>query len=737
MSDPESSNAPLAEELASLRRRLAALEAVAAENRQYREALAEQEAGFRRVVEQTAAGYFRVDLELRFVRVNQAWLLMHGYTSADEVVGQHVSGIVLSPLADLEEHRRRLLAGATISAAEFSVRHKNGSIGYVTCSVHPVIQQGEVTGMEGFSIDITERKRAEEQVRRTTRALRALSQSNRAMVRAEQEQELLEDVCRIIVHTAGYRAAWVAFPGQPPEKAVVPVAECGFAEGLLKTLGVTWNDTAHGRGIVGTALRTHQTIVVQNILSDPRLAPWRNTAIDMGCASCAALPILSGDQCFGALAIYAPESDAFDAAELELLADLADNLAYGITSRRVRKTHQTAQEALTESKGQLEALLRSLPAFVFLLDDAGHYLEILTDTEDMLPRSPNRGRGHHISEVLPAALAQRVQEVIDEAFRSRATQVMEYAIDGPDSRRWYEGRTTPVRGLSGSRPAVVWVVHEITARKQAEEALRRSHSELEQRVQARTAELAAANERLRAEVAERMRAEEVVQQEQRRLRQLLEVYEQHRQLIAYDIHDTVCQRLTGALMTFEGCTRQLRPECQAATREGFARVLQLLQEGIRESRRLMSGLRPPILDESGLVAAIDYLVCENQGVSGLEVSFDHDVRFHRLVPPLETAIFRIVQEGLTNAQRHSSSQRVRIRLSHAGGPIRVEIEDWGKGFDPRHVHENRFGLEGMRERVQLFGGTLQIDSQPGQGTRIRVELPAIEGGLKEFGPATA
>src|SRR5208282_3161645 len=149
-----------------------------------------------------------------------------------------------------------------------------------------------------------------------------------------------------------------------------------------------------------------------------------------------------------------------------------------------------------------------------------------------------------------------------------------------------------------------------SAQKQAEVLLRESHQQLEKRVELRTQELTTANEQLRTEIAHRKLAEEAIQREQQVLRQLLEVYEKHRQVAAYELHDGVIQTVTGALMTLEACLHLLPKEIKDSAGEGFGRVTHLLRDGIAEARQLMRGLRPLELDESGLVSAIENLVYE-------------------------------------------------------------------------------------------------------------------------------
>ena len=108
----------------------------------------------------------------------------------------------------------------------------------------------------------------------------------------------------------------------------------------------------------------------------------------------------------------------------------------------------------------------------------------------------------------------------------------------------------------------------------------------------------------------------------------------------------------------------------------------------------------------------------------LQVEFSHDLQFSRLARPLETVVFRIIQEAITNAEKHSGSDKVRLSLVQGDNQLQLEVRDWGVGFDPEGVGESRFGLRGMRERAQLFGGCATIDSSPA-GTRIIVGLPIV------------
>jgi PAS domain S-box-containing protein len=226
------------------------------------------------------------------------------------------------------------------------------------------------------------------------------------------------------------------------------------------------------------------------------------------------------------------------------------------------------------------------------------------------------------------------------------------------------------------------------------------------------------------DITERKEAERRIRREQENLKQLLNLYDRDRQLISYEIHDGLAQHLAGAMAQFE-VYRASRNTATETAERAFTLGQVELAKGLRETRRLISDLRPPILDESGIVAAIELLTHEQSQQSGLRISFQHRVAFERLAPPLENAMYRVVQESVTNVIRHSQSKECWIRLEQRDDRVWLEIKDQGVGFDPVQPHQGRFGLIGLRERARLLGGRASIKSAPGQGTRVTIVLPLV------------
>ena len=225
------------------------------------------------------------------------------------------------------------------------------------------------------------------------------------------------------------------------------------------------------------------------------------------------------------------------------------------------------------------------------------------------------------------------------------------------------------------------------------------------------------------DITARKLAEEKLRAEREFLRVLIKAHERERQLMAYEIHDGLVQYITAALWHLESAAE--RAQFDAESRHNVDKTQQLLRQALAEGRRVLSGLRPPVLDEQGIVVALDYLAAENALPGKLDIEVDLDVHFRRLEPLLEGAIFRIVQESLSNVRKHSRAKKAHVRLAECGDRLLLTIEDHGCGFCTSTVPRDRFGLQGISKRAELLGGSAKFESAPGKGTKVIVDLPLI------------
>jgi PAS domain S-box-containing protein len=204
------------------------------------------------------------------------------------------------------------------------------------------------SGERWQKIQTSEQQEKESELRKVNRALKALGQSSEAMMRANNEKAYLEDVCKIIVEDCGYKMVWIGLAEEDAAKSVRPVAWSGFEQGYLDTLKITWADSERGHGPTGTAIRTGKPCGCRNMLTDPNVKPWRSEALKRGFQSSIAVPLLSQGKAFGAITIYSKEQDPFSEEEVELLAKLADDVAYGIGALRDRMALHEYTEKLSD-----------------------------------------------------------------------------------------------------------------------------------------------------------------------------------------------------------------------------------------------------------------------------------------------------------------------------------------------------------------------------------------------------
>jgi PAS domain S-box-containing protein len=297
------------------------------------------------------------DRDSRYIAVNEPFSEACG-VAAQDLVGKTDLDIWPAELArryrrdDLEVMRTK----KSIRVEEPMVDKRRQGLYWIETVKSPILnEKNEVVGTTGIARDITERRKMEEALRQTSRALKAITECDQAMMRATNESELLNEICRIIVEVGGYRMAWVGFAENDDGKTVRPVALKGFDAGYVNNIRVSWGDTEYGQGPVGRAIRTGEPAIIKNIREDQALAPWWEEALKRGYVSILALP-LKDRQPFGALAIYATEASPFDEEEISLLVGLANDLAYGIAAIRASAEHQRAEKALRESERKLRFL---------------------------------------------------------------------------------------------------------------------------------------------------------------------------------------------------------------------------------------------------------------------------------------------------------------------------------------------------------------------------------------------
>jgi signal transduction histidine kinase len=203
-------------------------------------------------------------------------------------------------------------------------------------------------------------------------------------------------------------------------------------------------------------------------------------------------------------------------------------------------------------------------------------------------------------------------------------------------------------------------------------------------------------------------------------RRVVEAQELERRRLARELHDETGQALTSILLGLKGLEDAVGSD---DARSAVAGLRDLVVATLQDVRRLAVELRPKVLDDFGLVPALERLTESFAAQTEIDVRFESGLGDERLAEEVETALYRIVQESLTNVVKHAHARVVSIVLARKLDAVAVVIEDDGSGFDPSAARDGGFGLEGMRERAGLLEGKFQIESREGGGTTIVAEVP--------------
>ena len=220
------------------------------------------------------------------------------------------------------------------------------------------------------------------------------------------------------------------------------------------------------------------------------------------------------------------------------------------------------------------------------------------------------------------------------------------------------------------------------------------------------------------DITERKDSLRALAEKERILRRLIDIQENEKRTLCHEFHDGLIQHAVGAKMILEGWLER-HPEGPEA--EAVASTVWALAAGIEDGRRTIRGIRPALLDDLGLEAAIHELA-EQVATDTMAVKVHVEPALGTLPSSLQTTIYRVVQESLNNASRHSGSDRVVVELTRVGADIHLLVEDFGAGFDVDAGRQRGCGLIGMLERVRLAGGECRITSVPGRGTRVEARL---------------
>jgi len=386
------------------------------------------------------------------------------------------------------------------------------------------------------------------------------------------------------------------------------------------------------------------------------------------------------------------------------------------------------EEALKASEVRYRRLFETAKDGILILDaDTGRITDANPFLQDLLGYSLTELLGKRLWEIGPFRDIAASRAAFRKLQRKEYIRYDNLPLETKRHRHRHVEFVSNVYRVNGTK-VIQCNIRDITERNHAEEALAKAAADLEKRVEERTAELLMANKLMKKMLDEGKRAEERIRKSRERLRnlsgRLQSLLEEERTRISREIHDELGQALTALKLDLSLIRQSLVSDGLAEQSAKVHEIERTVNRVIRTVRRISTELRPGILDELGVVAAIEWMAKDFQNRTGIGCQVTIQAVDKISDTARATAIFRIVQEALTNVMRHAAASQVKVSLEKKDDTLIVEVRDNGIGIMEGSISDSRsHGLIGVRERVLLLGGETAISGKPGEGTLVRVTLP--------------
>lgn len=468
------------------------------------------------------------------------------------------------------------------------------------------------------------------------------------------------------------RASWLYLYDEEKKRLVLATSK-GLPETALPEA------VPIGEGPDGQAASSRQVITVESTPAD-------STATSLpgnrgGLQSILVVPLISKDELVGTLGMGSRLAHHFSQDEVDLVRATADELCMALVNARLYEKEQKAAEALRVSERNYRELFESASDAIWVHDLNGKILTMNSAFERLTGYERASLLNSNISELLPSHDQSRMdKEAHDIALRGETPEPTEQELIRKDGSIVVIETGTSLIIKDGQPWAFQHIARDITENKKAQDNLRFY------------------------------------------IQQVSHAQEAERKRIARELHDVTAQ----ALVTI---VRNLDDLASGRAKLTVKEIQEQVRDILKEIRRFSQQLRPSVLDDLGLVPAIKWLAADLNKNYGINVSVEVDGEPRQLTSDAEMMLFRIIQEALNNAQKHSGAKEVSVMIEFNRSTTKVRISDNGAGFavPPRIgdlARNGKLGLAGMQERAQLLGGTLAIDSEPGKGTSLIVEIPS-------------
>ena len=560
--------------------------------------------------------------------------------------------------------------------------------------------------------DITERKKSEEALRKLNRHLRAISDSNQALMHATDEKLLMQEVCNIIINDCGYALVWIGFAENDKRKTVCPVAFAGFDKGYIDALRITWNENSkRGRGPTGTVIRTGKPYICKNMGSDLNFEPWREEAQKRAYTASLVLPLISFDgKTFGALNIYSKEPNPFSGEEVNLLTELANDFAYGIMMLRLSNERAQTGETLLKQA----SLIDLSPNAILVRELSGNVTFWSKGAETLYGWKKEESIGQNIHILLHTVFPEPLKSIISK-LKKRGYWSGELVHQTKDGRKVVVQSYWLAKVDEKGKVVELFEANmDVTDRKRMQAKLEEYSKHLEDLVEERTKQLKDA-ERLAAIGATAG-------------------------MVGHDIRNPL-QAIIGDLYLAKDDVFSLS---EGKTKKSLQESLNSIEENLFYIEKIVADLqdfaRPlhPLIENVNIEKAIEdaflivtipsYLkvsIIVEEGIPPLDS--DRPMLKRILVNLIQNAVQAMPKDGKLTLNVYKEENQVVIVVKDTGVGIPDAVKD--KLFTPMFTTKAKgqgFGLAVVKRMTEALGGTVSFWSQEGKGTTFKLSFPLQE-----------
>jgi PAS domain S-box-containing protein len=373
-----------------------------------------------------------------------------------------------------------------------------------------------------------------------------------------------------------------------------------------------------------------------------------------------------------------------------------------VYARDITKQRQLT-EALQASEEKYRILAEGARDVIFTLDREGYLTYVNSFGANYFGLESHQMMGRPLSQFFPDSITKK--GTIIQVFGTGEAASVETEINFPAQKVWFNSHLIPMRNSSGEIISILGISRDISKRKKAEDALAQARDQLEERVEERTKELSASQEQLRQLTAQTVRAQE-----------------EERREISRELHDEAGQALVTLKFDLAAIQNEL-PKSEVRSRKRLSGSMEKIDQTMLHIRGISHRLRPPVLEIGGIHLSLQDYCREISERTRIPISYE-GVDMPGLSDEIGISLFRFVQEALTNIMKHSQASQVTVRLQYKKGQIHLSVEDNGRGMDETVRTEGQ-GLLGIKERLKILGGDLEVHSRKGRGVKLVGRVPWI------------